>query len=316
MSSVVWLQGDDAYRRAEFAQHHSLKLGVETVDRLPDGASNSLLAQSILGVSLLGDSKLVVAKDPQFLTSPSAPESIRFVETVVAHVPSGHYLLLISSKSVDGRTKAVQALKKCAQVHEFTAFKEWEFGKVREWVLSKVQSRKLSISPSAVDLVIDTIGFDTGLLDQTLETLAVYCLDVGKIEIASVVAVLGARCGSIFRLTEAMRVRKHLEVVKELVALEDEGEDPVKMIGIIGATLHSYLVTLEMLSTGHSFQEIGGVLERHPFSIQKGAPELKKHYTISQLTGMITQLHDLDYLFKSGQLSAKGMMPLMAGVLR
>ena len=133
MSSVVWVYGEDAYRASEFSKSYPRTLGVDTVDRLPDGVANVVLAQALLGVSLLGDKKLVIAKNPQFFLNPSSPESLQLIDDVIGRIPSGHYLLLITTKGGDGRTKGVQALKKVSKVHEFPSFKDWEYGKVREW---------------------------------------------------------------------------------------------------------------------------------------------------------------------------------------
>ncbi len=316
MSSVTWIYGDDLFRVAEFIRVLPQRLKVETVDRLPDGASNEALIQSVLGVSLFGGIKLIVAKDPHCLTSPSSPESSRFIETTFTSIPKGHYLLLVSSKSVDGRTKGAQLLKKLSTVHELTSFKEWESGKVREWLVDRARSKGVAVSPEGVDLMIDTVGFETGGLDQLLNTLAVYAGDGAKIDVPTVMAVLGARSGSIFRLTEALRANAHSIVVNELVALADDGEDAVKILGIVASTIHQCLVTLEMMQQSKSFQDIGTVLERHPYSIQKGAPDLKKYHTVAGLSGVLVRLQSLDLAFKSGQLAEIGMIPLIAGVLK
>jgi DNA polymerase III delta subunit len=316
MSAVTWVFGDDSFRVAEMIRVLPQRLKVETIDRLPDGASNAAVVQSVLGVSLLGGIKLIVSKDPQFLTSPSAPESIRFIESTLAAIPDGHYLLLVSSRSVDGRTKGAQLLKKLATVHELNSFKEWESGKVREWLTERVRSKGIVVSPDGIDLMIDTVGFETGILDQLVNTLAVYAGGSSKIDVSTVMAVLGARSGSIFRLTEALRANAHPVVVKELGALAEDGEDSVKILGIVAATLHQCLVTLEMMRQGKPFQDIGTVLERHPYSIQKGAAELKKHHTVERLSGMLVRLHALDLAFKSGQMAEAGMVPLIAGALK
>lgn len=316
MTSLTWVYGDDVFRVGEFVRSLQHRFAVDVVDRMPDGVDNDTLAQSILGVSLLGGRKLIVAKDPACLTQASNPESVRFLESTASSVPPGHFLVFISTKSVDGRTKAAQFLKKRAETHEFATFKEWELGKAREWLMAQAKARGIGIASDAVDLILDTVGFETGVLDQLLGTLRVYAGGVSRLDVAMVTSVLGTRSGSIFRLTEALRVNLKVQVVTELVALDEDGEEPVKILGIVASTLHQCLVTLEMMGQGRSFQDIGSVLERHPYSIQKTAPELKRAHSVSGLLEMLARLHEIDLAFKSGELSESGMVPLIAAAVR
>lgn len=315
MSSVHWVYGDDGYQVMSFVREFSHSSSYETVDRLPDGASNEVVVQAVLGTSLFGEVKLVIAKDPQFLTQLAAPESLRVISDVLSSVPDGHTIVLVSTKVPDGRTKAVQALKKVAKVHEFLQFKDWEQGKVLDWFKSRIRAKHLSISPTALVLILESAGNDTGVLDQTLDLLNVYIGNPREIVVDDVVAVMGARSGSIFRLTEALRLRHHPSVIKELASLEDEGEDPVKILGIVGATLHQFWVTLSLLNEGQTFQEVGTLLERHPYIIQKSAPDIKRHYTVAELGNKILELQTLDHQFKSGQISASGMIPILGAIL-
>ena len=310
MASVTWAYGDDAFRVREFAKGLPSKLNVETVDHLPDGASNGSIMDAVLGVSLLGTTKLVVVRDPAFLSAVTSPDSLTMV-TQLASIPQGHYLLILSTKTVDGRTKLAQALKKVTEVHEFTSFKEWEGAKVREWLVGQLNGLQRHMPPAAMELLLDTVGKDIGVLQRTLDTLVTYAGD-SPITVDTVTAVVGARSGSFYRLTEALRVKDRKVIFQELLQLEAD-EDAVRILGTVSATMHQFIMTLELMRQGKTFQEIGGVLERHPFVIQKSVPDIKRHYTIETLAAIIHRLQSLDLGLKSGEISPSGAMALLAG---
>ena len=316
MGILHWLTGDDMFRLNNELKKLTHQSDYEFVDRLPDGASHEQLIQSVLGMSLLGGTKLIVAKDPQFLTQPGAPESLKCIDTICRNLPNEHSLVVVSTKSVDGRTKLAQILKKNAKVHEFSTFKEWEWAKIKEWTESQARSLGVPISDDVIDTLIAAVGTDTGKIAQVLDTLSVYGVGKSQVGLTELEAVMGRKVGSIFRLTEALRRNDLAVIAEELDALEKNNDEPVKLMGLVVSTLHAHWMTLLLMSDGGSFADIGSLLERHPYTIQKGFPELKRCHTVDGLGRKLLALSDIDIGFKSGRIAIDTVVPLMIAALQ
>ncbi len=306
------MSGTDTHRMKTFLKTLPSTLGVEVVTPLMDGAGYRELVDALFGVSLLGSTNLIIVQDPQFLAQPTHEQSLDTVRQISA-IPSGHFLAIVSTKAVDGRTKVAQALKKVATVQSFDAFKEWEGAKFSEWVKGVASQLGIRFHPKALELVVETVGVDTGVARQLIDTVITYDPNQTEITVDTVIEVLGQRVGSYHRLTEALRRQDKVSIATEVFGLASD--DPAKVLGIVSATLHQFAIIRFLTEDGRSADEMAKVVERHPYSVKIAMPDLKRAYTLDGMTTILTRLSQLDIGFKSGQLSGDGMAALLVDCL-
>jgi DNA polymerase-3 subunit delta len=94
------------------------------------------------------------------------------------------------------------------------------------------------IAPAAAELLVELVGPQMGLLDSELDKLAVYAREKPAIELADVDALVGrSRAANVFRIMDAVGEGKPGEALAILADLFEEGEEPLAVLGALGAQL-------------------------------------------------------------------------------
>lgn len=139
---------------------------------------------------------------------------------------------------------------------------------VAGWINIEMRGLGIPISREAAEFLVQWVGTDLGVLRQTLEMLVLY---VGKRKIIQMedVEVVAARSArkNIFDLTNAMGGKKAPEAIHWLKEIFDQGEEPVRVLGMMARHFRLLASAQEILveSGGGPSADFAKKLGVHPF---------------------------------------------------
>ena len=128
-----------------------------------------------------------------------------------------------------------------------------------------------TISPDALQLIIDTLGAESAMLYQELEKLALYCGDRAGIRRDDAAAVLsGAEQHNVFQLVEAIGMGDTRASLQRLTALMESGMEPLPILGMISRQFRLLAVVRDALEQGGKTAEIMTMLKEFNKKVSRG----------------------------------------------
>ncbi|NBV41733.1 DNA polymerase III subunit delta [bacterium] len=312
---VFWVSGSDSVRVSDQVRQLEREVAGASIERM-EGADVPAVFEAISTVSLLCEPKVVVVRDPSFITG-GAGDSAQAdaVNVLLRSVPPDHRLILVSSKKVDQRLKIPTLIKKNSRFFEFNVLEDWDLPKAREWMVTQLKGLEKPISQAAMDAFIDHFGVLIGAAKQALATLSVYVADKNRIELEDVLTVLGSKAGNLYRLGEAVKGRRRDILVREINALREDDEEPIRILITIASTLETLLTVRQMVAARMSFDEIGNRVSRHKYFVERLHKDASAGHTVARLANDLRFLHQLDLGVKSGVFSGDSAMAMIQGQL-
>jgi DNA polymerase III subunit delta len=256
--------------------------------------------------SLFSSQKKILLKNPWFFSKAlSKSDTTRLTEALSSMSNSEHPVVIVNYGTIDQRKKPFKLLKASATINQFDPYKDWELEKVQSWLGQRAKKQALNLDSDAVWALTEHCGTHLRQLAGELDKLAVYVGERKTITLSDVKAVCLGPQGSIFEFTESLKKRDLKLVLKHLNRLFSHSEDPIKLMGLITASIRLYLQLLTGLGQGHTNQSLGKALGKHPFFLQQLIPDVKKHYNVEDLKRALNSLADCDLSIKSGKMAPK-----------
>lgn len=115
-------------------------------------------------------------------------------------------------------------------------------GRLGKWLIAWTQKQhKAKLEATAAEQLLEIIGAEFGLLDQSLSKLALFAGEGGKIDVQMVRDVVGGwRSQTIWELIDAAADGDAGEALKQLDRLLQAGEHPVALFGQISWSLRRF----------------------------------------------------------------------------
>lgn len=317
MSKLQVILGDESFLVEEAVRTTTKAHPDFESQHFEDRFSWDLLFQALSESSLFGDNFLIYIKNPWFLVDTASDDDIKALTKMMDLLMNSPHIVIIYTlgASVDQRRKGFTTLKKHCTPIVYTAFKDWETDKVIDWTKQRTKSLGKSLDHKAAEALVQAGGTHLRLIASELDKLAVYTGSQSTIRYEDVAAVCSSTHASIFKLTDALKIRHHKNLLDALETLMDQGEDPLKLIGLLAATLRLYIQILDLASQGFSPDHMGKELGKHPFFIKQLLPDLQRNHQVTKLSKTYQQLAELDWEIKTGKIQAKsGLTTLLMKV--
>lgn len=260
----------------------------------------------------LGEKKIVVLKNPVFLTAEKTKEKIehhvnaleRYIES-----PSPFTVLIFIAnyEKLDERKKITKLLKKHAVVLEAKKFNDEE---IKSWLKGMVKSYQLKISEEAAELLIGLIGPNLTMLANELEKISLFVDDEEINEEVIYKVVSKSLEQNIFSLVDYVikkDVKKAIELYQDLLKVN---EDPIKIFAILANQFRMIYQTKAYIEKGYSPQQIASYLKIHPYRI-KIASQQAKLFKEQELLRVINELANADYDMKTGRGNKERILELI-----
>ena len=276
-----------------------------SIENLEGKISWEILTSLVTQGDLFSTSRKIFFKNPWFLSDAVSESDIKTFEGVIKTILSSpHDLILYTiQKSVDQRKKAFQLIKKLGTFTEFKSFKDWEQDKILLWIKSRVTALGKKIDQDALIALEEIGGTNLRVLAGEIEKLLTFCVEKSTITLSDIKLLNSGESVTVFDLSEAMKRRNISEMVKISSALIDQGEEPLRLSGLLISNLRLYTQILAMLAQKKTVQDVATALGKNPYFLQKLIPDLKKNYTFPRLQKAFQLFSDFDLGVKSGKVS-------------
>ncbi len=270
------------------------------------------LSDAIFHLSLFSSSLSIFILNPWFLVDTPTDEEIQALQTLFQEAKSEPYpILLACTKKIDQRKKMTAWLKKTASnALEFKSFKDWEQEKLVSWIHQRAAHYGKKIESSAAVVLQQLEGTDLSRLSAELDKASLYVGNVQAITLSDILTVSSGASGQIFQFTEALKVRDLKAALQGTLRLLDSNEEPIKLLGMLGATVRLYLPLRAGLDQKIPLPQLAQTLGKNPYFLKQLAPSIQTHFTVPLLKAILTRLCDLDVQIKSGQIPPKTALEL------
>ena len=291
---TITLSGDNAYRlgqelhklRADFAARFG-ELALEQIDA--SDIELDKLADSLTGLSLISDKKLVIIKSLSLNKLASD-----FIEKYLADQDSETDLVIVEPK-LDKRSTLYKTLKSKTDFREFNRVRPADLA---VWLSSEAKQQGASLSRADAQYFIERVGFDQLRLKQEIDKLITYNPAITRESIDALCEPSSE--STIFQLIDAAFNGEHRRLMRLYFEQRDLKVEPQQIIAMLAWQL--YVFALIKLAKNSSLQTIAEETKLNPFVIRKSQPILRK-ISLTQLKIYIDDLSRLDIKMKTKKIS-------------
>lgn len=252
--------------------------------------------------------RVLVLRDWNLLTGkrPKGGDVERAAE-VIAGLPDATDLVLIAHLLVPNGNPiyAVVAAAERANRGRIERFEPPRPSERGGWVRKLAEERGLTITPTAVRLLLQRVEPDLALLDQEIAKLALYVFPATRIEDAAIVA-LGSesREDEMFALTDALGRGRPGEASVVLQGLLDAGTEPTYLLYLLVQHWRRLLQARAAQEKGVSLSALQARGLDHPFVVEKAYRQAEVYF-LGDLERGFHDLLRLEELIKLGELDAR-----------
>ena len=173
------------------------------------------------------------------------------------------------------------------------------------WVRKLAEERGLTITPTAVRLLLERADPNLRLLDQEIVKLALFALPSTRIDEDAVRALVSdSREEEIFALTDALSSPRPGEVAGVLQSLLDAGREPTWLLYTLVSHWRRLLQARAVRDRGGSVADLQARLSEHPFVLEKAFRQAAD-YSAAELDRGFHDLLKLEEQIKLGELDAR-----------
>jgi len=251
-------------------------------------------------MGLFASQTLIILKNPAFLSkSPSKEDAKRWVTLFKTGVGTQCAITVIYYGSPDMRKSCASALKKTFKTAHYDPFKEWESDKFSAWIAARATAKGKPFSPAALDLFCALTGNQR---QRAAADLDVLCLltTTPTITEEAITASCSTAQAQLYHLLEALKSRDIPTCFKQLRLLKEQGEDPLKILGLVVSQCRFFiqLLLLSELGAAGIAQKIG----KHPFFVKQVLRVVTQHHRLPSLVALLRDCARLDRAIKTGTL--------------
>lgn len=262
----------------------------------------AMAVQDVLTPPFLSDNKVVVIKNPIFLTKSKCEieHKTDLLLNYLDNIEDTSYLIIdASGLKIDENNAIFKKLKQKAEVSETKELSQVE---MKGWLKRKFALNEKEISDDAVTIFFERIGWNLLIANNEFEKLSNYVGSREEVTVRDVEKVVVKELETdVFKLTNALQESNKGEIILLYQELVKSGNDPVKLLGLVSKTIKDTYNVCLMLDKGYKQVDIAntlGVSTGRAYYIIKSARSFK----IENLENLLLKLHDLDYRIKTGKV--------------
>lgn len=313
--AVYLLHGDEAFlsrEAAEALRQSVMSGGLEdfNLDRFDarDKPDPERIAQAARTLPMMAARRLVWVKNSDALAALGAKALAPLTDYIAKPDPST-CLLLEAPTKVKGNTALFKACKSHGVVFESAPLRDRE---LMAFATERATQRGRQLRPDAAALLAEAIGRDLGAIDTALERLSLFVDANAPIEVAHVEQVVPhTRTRTVWELIDAVAERQPAKALAHAQVLLDQGEAPLKLMGMVVRQFRQLLVGRSVRAAGGSAEDAASAAGVPPFRAQTFARQVER-YTGTELMRALDRLAETDRALKGsklpGELLFQGML--------
>ncbi|XFA99521.1 DNA polymerase III subunit delta [Candidatus Izemoplasma sp. B36] len=305
-TNCLLFYGDDSYLIKKnldilFQTNEIKTQDIETYDYEEDGLEVAIT--NAMTLPFLADKKGVIIRNCSFL-SDKKNASKEEIEALTRYIdffnPTTLMVLLAPYEKLDSRKNIVKYLNKNIEVKDYKIKSKSD--SIYDFIKDEVAKNNITIDPLALTQFVNRIGNDSTLLENELNKLITYALDKGKITSDMIYEVVTKDIDdNIFELVNAVvdrEINKCMDIYQDLKSIKI---DPVWMLGTISNKFQEILYTKELIKQKYRKEDIMKYFRassgRVYYMMQNA-----KNVSDDRLMKILSELEELDYKIKSGQI--------------
>lgn len=274
------------------------------------GISVAEIESAARAMPFLAETRLVLVSN--LTGSASGRASIDALGPAIRTLPDSTRLVLVETGLADedgeGKRSAgrAQALRKLVNLVEgdprgkVHAFEFPTRDKLPDWLKARAKRHGAALDAAAARMLAERIGGDLILADSELEKLATYTMAERPIS-ADDVALLTPYSAeaNVFKMVDALGERKGQVALRLLRQLLDDGEEPLRVFGMIVRQYRLLVQMREQLDLGMSVASAASALQLRDF-VARSLGEQAKNYRMEHLERILEILLETDIAIKTG----------------
>lgn len=251
----------------------------------------------------MGEKRVVIIKNPNFLTSEKKKEKIehridKLEQYMNSPAPYTILVFLAPYEKLDERKKITKLIKKQSVVIEMAALSDQDTIK---WIMDMAEQEGVYLSKEAIEELIVLTAGDLMIMYQEMKKLSTYVGEGGTIT-PDIVNLLVARSleQNIFDLIDNVIHKRSKEALRIFYDLLKNNEEPIKILSLLVNQFRLILHVKELSNTGYGQQQIASTVKVHPFRV-KLALQQARLFKAEELARILMELAEADYEMKTGK---------------
>jgi DNA polymerase-3 subunit delta len=198
-------------------------------------------------------------------------------------------LVLIESKP-DKRTVTFKALKKSADVREFTSWTDRDVYQAEKWVATEAKTMGFELNKKCIQTLVQWVGVDQWQLYYALEKL-VLTDDITVETIKNVIEPNPVE--NVFNLFETA-IRGDLEMLTRILKTLEKSEDVFRLIALLSSQAFQLAAVFSASSAVRRNDNVARDFGIHPYVVSKLTPIAKRlgKSGVSKVIGIFIELDD------------------------
>lgn len=173
------------------------------------------------------------------------------LERTLPSLPDFSHLLITSGKKPDKRLRSTKLIEEWGQVREFTPISPWKTDELLQHVQKIAQEVGVQLTPSALKLLVDSVGNQTRQLWSELEKLALYADGQAQpIDQATVALLVNASNQNSLQLAEAIRLGNGDRALLLVHDLLNQNEPALRIVATLVGQFRMWLLVKLSLEAG------------------------------------------------------------------
>ncbi|MBB6448813.1 DNA polymerase-3 subunit delta [Geomicrobium halophilum] len=263
--------------------------------------------------AFFGPRRVIILHHARFLTGAKDKDmpahDVKRMERFLAELPPEHIVIItVEAEKLDERKKIVKKLKAAGETVEAAPLKGEG---LKEWITGQAHDRGVTLTAGAIEELLGRSNSDLLTLEKEIEKCAQYLNHSGAID-EDIVDALVPRSleDNIFQLIDAVSDKQTAYALQVFDDLLRNGEEPIKIITLLGRQFRMMGLAAEMERRGYSQQKMAGQLGVPPF-VAKRLRQKAKYTKGDSIARALSYIAETDYKMKQGMMEKKSGVALL-----
>ncbi|MCA9537593.1 MAG: DNA polymerase III subunit delta [Myxococcales bacterium] len=265
-----------------------------------DSPDIEAIAQAARTLPMMADRRLVLVRNAEALFVFGKDALSKLLDYIAAPDPTT-CLVFQAMDKVNRGSVLYKRLAKHGCVLDNKALPERE---LHGFVRQRAEGRGRRIDGEAAALLVEAIGRDLGALDAALERLTLFVPAPGLLDVAAVEATVPhTRARTVWELVDAVAERDVARTLERAHQLLDQGEDALRLLGLITYQFRQLLIGRSARAQGVSPQDAAQKAGVPPFRARNFLRHIE-NYNLRELLAALDRLSEADRALKLSKLDS------------
>lgn len=246
-------------------------------------------------ISLFGDKKLIIINNDNLFVGKKSVNTTNLENHIINSNPNTILIFIVNEEKLDTRRKLYKNIQTKGKIIEFN-----KITNINTYIKKIFDG--YTITGDSINLLIKRVGSDLNHLKNEIEKIKVYKIDDKIISEKDIIDCTMEKVDiNIFNFIDSIVKKNKSETIKIYKELLKIGEEPIKIIVLLGNQFRLMYQAKLFTNKGYSEDDIASLLQvkRYPVHLA-----IQKSYRYSKeiLIDNLEQLADLDIKIKSGEI--------------